>query len=183
MALIEKLTNIADAIRGKTGKTEEMTLDQMAAEISNIQIGGGSGGTSGIYMAKVTPAEDVGEIEISHNLNTTDILLAAIWAESFGDITPTFDGAVAIIYAKSSLPFRLTSSINHENFAAYAKWSTSVTNVNVVGQPNSTVYLPKVIDENTIEFNAAGAAAAKYFAGVTYTVVVVATSAFSDMGA
>jgi hypothetical protein len=41
MALTNKLTAIADAIRGKTGKTEEMTLDQMATEIAGIQAGGG----------------------------------------------------------------------------------------------------------------------------------------------
>lgn len=42
MALTEKLGNIADAIRGKTGKTEEMTLDQMVTEIAGISGGGGS---------------------------------------------------------------------------------------------------------------------------------------------
>lgn len=36
MALIDKLTAIADAIREKTGKTEALTLDQMAEEISSI---------------------------------------------------------------------------------------------------------------------------------------------------
>lgn len=41
MALIDKLTAIADAIRGKTGKTEEMTIDQMVTEIDGIQVGGG----------------------------------------------------------------------------------------------------------------------------------------------
>lgn len=41
MALTEKLTGIADAIRGKTGKAEEMTLDQMATEIAGIETGGG----------------------------------------------------------------------------------------------------------------------------------------------
>lgn len=43
MALTEKLGNIADAIRGKTGKTEEMTLEQMVTEIEGIQVGGGGG--------------------------------------------------------------------------------------------------------------------------------------------
>ena len=43
MALIEKLTNIADAIRGKTGGTEELTLDAMAEAIADIQTGGGGG--------------------------------------------------------------------------------------------------------------------------------------------
>mgnify|MGYP003289745933 CR=1 FL=1 len=43
MALTDKLIAIADAIRGKTGKTDEMTLDQMVTEISGIEGGGGSG--------------------------------------------------------------------------------------------------------------------------------------------
>lgn len=37
MALTDKLTAIADAIRGKTGKTEELTLDQMPTEIASIK--------------------------------------------------------------------------------------------------------------------------------------------------
>ena len=39
MALIDKLNAIADAIRNKTGGTDELTLDQMAAEIEGIQTG------------------------------------------------------------------------------------------------------------------------------------------------
>lgn len=41
MALTKKLASIADAIRGKTGKTDPLTLDQMAAEIAGIQVGQG----------------------------------------------------------------------------------------------------------------------------------------------
>lgn len=37
MALTDKLTNIADAIRSKTGTTEPMTLDEMPTKIENIQ--------------------------------------------------------------------------------------------------------------------------------------------------
>ena len=36
MALIEKLKNIANAIRSKTNKSEELTLEQMASEIEGI---------------------------------------------------------------------------------------------------------------------------------------------------
>lgn len=39
MALTEKLTTVADAIRCKTGGTEPLTLDQMAAEIAKIETG------------------------------------------------------------------------------------------------------------------------------------------------
>ena len=47
MQLTNKLTAIADAIRTKTGKTDTMTLEQMATEISNISVGTGEGGSTG----------------------------------------------------------------------------------------------------------------------------------------
>lgn len=46
MSINSKMTAIADAIRGKTGGTEPLTLDQMATEIAGIQVGEGSGGGS-----------------------------------------------------------------------------------------------------------------------------------------
>ena len=39
MALIDKLTAVADAIRSKTGTTEPMPLDEMATAILNISVG------------------------------------------------------------------------------------------------------------------------------------------------
>ena len=48
MALTDKLTAIADAIRGKTGKTDGLTLDQMATEIAGIEAGGGGGGIGAV---------------------------------------------------------------------------------------------------------------------------------------
>lgn len=50
MALTDKLTSIANAIREKTGKTEEMTLDQMATEIAGIETGGGGSMESGEFV-------------------------------------------------------------------------------------------------------------------------------------
>lgn len=43
MALTDKLKAIANAIRGKTGGTEELTLDQMATAIEGIEVGGTGG--------------------------------------------------------------------------------------------------------------------------------------------
>ena len=40
MALTDKLTTIANAIRSKTGKSDALTLDQMATEIESISAGG-----------------------------------------------------------------------------------------------------------------------------------------------
>ena len=51
MALTNKLTAIADAIRTKTGKTDTMTLEQMVTEISSISVGGGTGGTGDTTMS------------------------------------------------------------------------------------------------------------------------------------
>lgn len=39
MALTDKLSAIANAIRGKTGKADSLTLDQMATEIAGIKTG------------------------------------------------------------------------------------------------------------------------------------------------
>lgn len=41
MALTDKLSDIGDAIRAKTGKTAKLTLDQMPAEIASIETGSG----------------------------------------------------------------------------------------------------------------------------------------------
>ena len=43
MALIEKLEAIGEAIRGKTGGREKLTLEDMAEAIASIQTGGGGG--------------------------------------------------------------------------------------------------------------------------------------------
>lgn len=56
MALTDKLTAIANAIREKTGGTELLTLDQMPTEIAGIETGGGGGGN--------VPAPDDGKTRI-----------------------------------------------------------------------------------------------------------------------
>ena len=53
MALTEKLTAIADAIRDKTGGTDKLTLDSMVTEIGNISGSGGSGGSSAVSAKAV----------------------------------------------------------------------------------------------------------------------------------
>ena len=74
MALTNKLTAIADAIRGKTGKTAQMTLDQMATEIAGIETGGGG---SAIYSGEFTPAENLTTISIDIPGNYTYFVIYA----------------------------------------------------------------------------------------------------------
>lgn len=54
MALTDKLTAIADAIRGKTGGTGLLTLDQMATEISGIEAGGGDDKSGEMVSGTIT---------------------------------------------------------------------------------------------------------------------------------
>lgn len=181
MSVNEKMTAIADAIRGKTGGTDPLNLDQMAAAIAGIQVGGGDapGGASGIYMAQVTPAIDTQELMVTHNLGTEDILMAACWIEDMGDYTPDFNGAALNVYLKSALPFRMSSTKNRENAVIYGTWNATAANISTVGQPTSDSYVSRPDGENAFIFDSAGSSAAKYFAGVTYTAVIMAASAFA----
>ena len=53
MALTDKLTAIANAIRGKTGGAELLTLDGMAAAIAGLEAGGG-----GVKVTEYVVTED-----------------------------------------------------------------------------------------------------------------------------
>lgn len=56
MAITDKLAAVADAIRGKTGKADKMTLDQMPVEIESIQTGGGD--LKALVERTITEIED-----------------------------------------------------------------------------------------------------------------------------
>lgn len=76
MGLIEKLTAVADAIRSKTGGTEELTLDQMPTEISGIITGGGAQVLT--YTAASSMAANYLVIEIEHGLGKIPTAILAI---------------------------------------------------------------------------------------------------------
>ena len=46
----ERLTSIANAIRGKTGKEDSLTLEQMVTEIEGIEAGGSNPLTGFFYL-------------------------------------------------------------------------------------------------------------------------------------
>ena len=58
MALTDKLTAIADAIRAKTGKTDSLTLDSMVTEIASISGSGSSTVDNKKYFVKDTKRVD-----------------------------------------------------------------------------------------------------------------------------
>jgi hypothetical protein len=78
MALINKLSAIGDAIRGKTGGTEKLTLDAMPEAINSITTGGAGG--------------DIEPIVLTGNLNYDCVGgLSGICFERFGNIISTKD--------------------------------------------------------------------------------------------
>lgn len=164
-----------------TNNTAE--LNKILAAVNALpEAGGGNsggGGASGIYMAKITPASDTGELTVTHDLGTTDILLAVCFAETLGDVTPSFNGAVAKFWAKSDIPRRVTSSWNEPNYDAHFSYSYATGNM-TAGIPTSNSYFCRVEDENNFIFDSAGSVAAKYIAGVTYTVIIMSASAFKE---
>ena len=67
----ETLSSIADAIRGKTGGTDPISPEQMAAEIGNIQAGGGGlpDGISALASGIIAPTSNVTtDFTVEHNL-------------------------------------------------------------------------------------------------------------------
>lgn len=180
MALIDKLTNIADAIRGKTGGTDPLTLDAMAEAIGNIETGGGgsSGGASGIYMAKVTLAETVNKFNVTHNLGTKDILFALCFAEDLEGLTPADRSIMANSWIDTNMTVRYGYNFGG-GFLSYWTYDPANSRAQPV-TPNSGSYWDVVVDENTFTFERGGVGS--YMPGLTYTIIIMAKSAFSVTG-
>ena len=80
MALIDKLTAIADAVRGKTGGTDLLTLDGMAAAISGISSGGLPSVIAECEVQTFTPEADTNDnitFELGMEEMPTHIMIVA----------------------------------------------------------------------------------------------------------
>lgn len=102
MALTDKLTDIADAIRGKTGKTEEMTLDQMPLEIASIVSGGSGGG--GIQSASGTYVLTEDAVSISIDINDIGFIPDLAFV-TLDETDFTYTSAPTKIWALLNIPF------------------------------------------------------------------------------
>jgi hypothetical protein len=83
MALTDKLTAIANAIREKTGGTELLTLDQMPTEIAGIETGGGVDISPYSYLVAGTyvPAEDM-----TNTIKLPGVEIPSYWTDTVGKI-------------------------------------------------------------------------------------------------
>ena len=180
MALTDKLSAIADAIRGKTGKTEEMTLDQMATEIAGITGGGGDGlpydmGEFVLDADTVTGAN----IKVSHSLGAVPEFIC-VWTDHWAGLSS--DNPVTYADAKATaVGFVWLKEITGMIYRASGANSGTPLTVSLqildtdyrVGavSPNSGVYGMvdnRYYSETTFSPPFFGAAGARYRAGVTY---------------
>lgn len=165
------MTTVADAIRAKAGLTDPLVWpDGFKMAVDGIQ----SGSASGIYMAKITPSEDLASMAIAHNLGTTDILLVACWAESLGDIVPATTASFAKFWAKTDIATQRAGN----GFSPGYRWDTT-NQYAIAVSPNTASYETLTIkDGNNISLPMCMSGTSnRYLAGVTYTVIVIAANA------
>ena len=168
--------NVAAAIEAVNTIISEQNAALKALKDTLSQKAAGGSGSSGIYMSKITPEYDMESLEITHNLGTPDILFAACWAETLGDVVPTFNGALGKYWAKTDIPARYAGTNTIENFDTCNFYNTT-NSYALGGVPTAITYWDYVLDENTFHFRRAGSAAAKFITGVTYTVIIIAANA------
>lgn len=168
----EKIQNLIATANSTTGGADTDLTAAVNALIAGFGTGGG--GASGIYMAKITPASATATLRVTHNLGTTDILFAALWAEnSLGDITPNNGDTLASIWTKTDIPNN-RGGVGNSWYGSY-----NATNACVgLNAPTSSSVWSEVVDENTFSFKARSGSSSKVVVGVTYTVIIMAASAF-----
>lgn len=172
----EKLLNLISLSNTTTGRTDETLTDAVNALIDGFGSGGGStGGLNGIYMAQVTLDTDSDNIRITHNLGTTDIIMATCFAQTLGDIVPSFAATLVKFFAKTDIPVRVTPTENGVNYDSSFNYNTTYKYAQGA-IPTNEKYRSEIVDENTFNFKRA-ASSYKFIAGVTYTIIIISADA------
>lgn len=95
MALIEKLTNIANAIRGKTGGTDSLNLEQMVTAIAAIETGGGGGGITLLESGSFTLAATSMRYDVELT-NVPDLFICYAEVPETDKSSAALDGAICV---------------------------------------------------------------------------------------
>ena len=121
--LTDKLTNIADAIRGKTGGTDALTLDGMVEAIAGIEAGGGDTSAEDGLVTRTLTEYSNGRVTSIGNYafyNYSNLSSASFpQATSIGDYT--FQNCSNL----SSANFPLATSISSYAFSVCSKLPTA----------------------------------------------------------
>lgn len=120
MALTDKLKAIADAIRGKTGKSALLTLDEMPVEISQID---GSYDDTQTYILVDESGNEVPAVLVDEEVDLTatpnDIRLGAVAVTDDGVVTgekeiPSYNTIEGYKLIPAGSPIQITNIVNCE---------------------------------------------------------------------
>lgn len=130
MALTDKLTAIADAIRGKTGKTDGLTLDAMVSAIDGIEVGGGGGIPYATGSFTVTSPNQAATI--THNLNSTKVFVVYAVRDNPAVFTVRYRGIMGFAISNGIYPQLTidTSNYNQGNDALVTNFQTGPNDTN-----------------------------------------------------
>ena len=172
MALTDKLTNIADAIRSKGGTTDQLTLAGMVDAIHAIQTGGGAGL---VY--------DMGEFVLDADVKARDPLLPhnlgeipefiLVWTDDFAGLSEGNPAAqqcnLGYIWLKNlcGLMQRLTTTATGDSLTVNLNLISGDYRIQQI-IPNSAAYLTKQPTAEYFGLNQIGGSGYYWRAGVTY---------------
>lgn len=138
----------ADAIREKNGKTDTYKVSEFAGAIRAIATGGVS---TKVYTTEVTLDSKAQKIPVTHNLGTTDILLAASYlAEDCVDRIEYKD-TISSVYIRTPFSANTTDGGRlKENIRICNYWYVSSDGTSAYMMSGAPTYLPTITDENNI---------------------------------
>lgn len=128
MALINKLTNIGNAIREKTGDTKKYTLEEMASTIVNLPSGGGFDISALNYVEIKAPSKysNYNTLpDLTPYVNNIDKIVAMVWCgANNGEVYAYFRGLkdYRLVYfknvygIKSETPLFITPTGDNYNY-------------------------------------------------------------------
>ena len=162
----------ADAIREKNGLTTKYKVSEFAGAIRAIATGGGS---TKVYTTEVTLDAKAQKIPVTHNLGSTDILLAAAYlAEDCVDRL-VYKDTIASVYIRTLFAGNSnTGGTLKENIRLSTYWYASSDGKNsyMMESANSN-NVPTITDENNITIKSY-IASYMFPAGLKIGIIVVA---------
>lgn len=172
MALTDKLTVIADAVRGKTGDTALLTLDGMAAAIAGISSGGLPAGIAECEVQTFTPEADTNDpitFELNMGEMPTHIMIAADFPSIVGRSFVAYYGGFPQEDSSGDGTINMGGSIKYcaysiIEYAAATPYSTATNRTGVWNLTNKGF---------TFRGNYYGGQFTYFRAGYTYTVVAL----------
>lgn len=136
-----------------------------------------SGGSSKMFTTTVTLDSASSSVTVEHGLNTTNILLAAIWIDGSYESDVANNNVLSYVYMKTDFTNKggsSTSYTSHANLVnSHSYYSTSYSNYVSAVQPTSATYILSVTNANSITFPASGSTYT-YPAGLQFKVLIVA---------